>query len=204
MVKRVNRKSTNIGDKSSVSKQAVKSMINSSLLKQVNYVDQNYSVSSTTTGSFNDITSIGAGSGANTRSGSKITIRKIRLYWNCTIGDVTNFCRFVLFFWRPSSTSDTPSNGELFFETGAVTPWNSPFQGVTPSRFQILFDHTVALDAAHIVKNGTIILNNIDHTVGYDNGVSTGPGHLYLCMISDSAAVPHPNMTGAVQVIYDI
>jgi len=172
-----------------VTKQQVKSMITSALVP--NYADFSTSSTTTTTPTFVDMTSLAPGTGQNLRSGSSVSLKKLTFYYNTTLADSTNFVRIVIFKWFPSSTSDVPTAAELFFGGGGQV-WSAPFFGGHPSRFKVLFDKLIALDAAHVVEIGKVVLK-LNHLVEYDNGVNTGKNHLYYSICSDSGGVPNPS-----------
>jgi len=183
-----------------VTKTQVKQMINANNIKTQNYIDSGTSGSLTTTGTYTDMTLIAAGTGQNQRNGSAIEVFQLDLFISFVLGDTTNLCRLVIFEWLPSSTSDTPTDSELFFG-GTGSRWIAPFQGVKPSRFKILHDKIFNLDVAHVQVHEEIRLK-LKVNASYDNTVNTGKNHIFVCLVSDSSAVPHPTFILNYQLHY--
>lgn len=142
---------------------------------------------------YTDVSDIGQGTTILTRTGGEIRLKRFVLRWNAVVADVTNLIRVILFVWKPSSTSDTPSDAELFNDPSDTTrKVISPTLPLKPSRFRILKDSTVMLDSYHQQRCGDFSIDLGDLKVSYDLGVNTGVNHLYLAVVSDSSAVSHP------------
>jgi hypothetical protein len=199
------RNSSQKGNNSSVTKGQVKQMLNSRFEKVENFVDTITTVSAqTSTPTFTDLTALTVGTGQNNRNGIEITLRKMTCNWSATVNvtDVHNIVRFVVFKWHPSNSTDTPTAAKLFFDGGSATPSNCPFVGTKPSRFKVIYDKVVDLDAAHVVVSGSSKLQGVKgEEIGFDFGVNSGTDHLYLCTVSDSSLGNLMNF--ASQIVFD-
>jgi len=196
-----NNNKTNTKNKP-VTKNQVKQMIKSNSATTANYADGIVNSTSTITGTYTDLTNLNSGVGQNLRNGSSILLTSIRLSWSLTIADTTNIVRIVIFRWFPSNTVDVPQDTELFYGGSSSFRFCSPFQAVKPSRFKILYDKIHTLDVAHVINAG-IMKMKLNFEVGYDNTVTTGTSHLYLCVISDSGGVPNPSHVVQWTITYD-
>jgi len=183
-----------------VTKTQVKQMINANNIKTQNYSDGGSANTLTTTGTYTDLTALAPGTGQNLRNGSAIEVFEADIFISFVLGDTTNLCRIVVFEWFPSSTSDTPTDTELFFG-GTGNRWIAPFQGVRPSRFKILHDKIFNLDVAHVQVHEAMTLK-LKVNSSFDNSVNTGKNHLYVCLVSDSSAIPHPGYILNYQLHY--
>jgi hypothetical protein len=199
------RGSSRNGNNSSVTKGQVTQMLNSKFEKVENFADVAVNTAAqTTTPTFTDLTAFPVGTGQNNRNGVEITLKKLICNW-FSILDVTDtilIVRFVVFKWHPSNSSDTPTAAKLFYDGGSSNPYSCPFVGTKPSRFKVLFDKIIDLDAAHVVVSGSQKIQGVKGMdVGFDIGVNTGTDHLYLCTISSSTT--GNTMDFATQIVFD-
>jgi len=170
----------------------VKQVINEN--KQTKWsVNDSGIISSTSSMLFFDLSALVTQSAtANGRIGSKIRLTKLKVRLSFVIGDVTQLNRFIVFKWNVSSTSDTPTYGEIF-DASITDQWEGHYLPLKPSRFKILFDKTWNMDTYHPTRyhDFTLPLNILTE---FDVGVNTGRNHLYIAHVSDSAGVPHPSI----------
>jgi hypothetical protein len=178
----------------------VKSIKNSQ--KQLKFLyNDSTTTSLNTTPNFFDITSlITQGVTSAQRVGYSIQLKELQFNVITVLGDTTNLIRLVCFRWRPSTTSDTPSIGELM--NSSVAPWVGQFLPFQPSRFQILSDVTFNMDAAHVQLQTTYTVPLKGIITQYDLSANTGMNHIYLMYVSDSGVAPNPTIRYTNQLLF--
>jgi len=195
MVKRVNRKSTNNGNNSSVA--TVKNIVKKTIMATKTlkwYQDDSGNGSFSTSGVIHSPSLlISQGTTALQRVGAAVLLKNIHFRCAFLLGDATNIMRLTVFKWIPSNTSDAASIGEIFDSsgTGGLTCL-APFLLYSPSRFKILYDKFWELDVYHPTKTLEFDVP-LNFRTEFDIGVNTGRNHIYYCVSSDSGGVPHPN-----------
>jgi len=161
--------------------------------KQDKFLEYNSNTTASSSWTFLEFTdTIIQGVGQQERIGNQVLLRKIKGKIACTVADSTNFVRFIIFRWVPSTTSDLPTVGELFLPNSS-NAWYSSFLPVKPSRFSVLWDYTFCLTTSGVGCFVKEVNQSLNFRVGYDVGVNTGTNHLFLAYCSDSAAVSHPS-----------
>lgn len=187
-------------------KKQVKRIVGSK--EEVKYLDTN-SGSFIVTGSptFNDLTVVGQGVGANQRTGDKIMSKRINLRWNAIYGDATNFLRCIVFQWKANNASITPTAGAIL-ENPAV-PITSSLNNTNDAStlYTVLYDRVYCL-----VGNGSngAIARNISlygkklgrKALNFNPTANTGFNHIYTLWFSDSAAAPSPAVSQYVRYEY--
>jgi len=146
---------------------------------------------------FLDCTTPTAGTGLNNRIGSKIHLEKFRFRGSFVNGDPTNVIRLLIFRWLVDNTSDVPSSGEIFDQS------SDPYSGITrfdPNRFVVLYDELIQVDTYNPIQVRDINLS-IDKVATFSSG-TTGIGHIYVSMLSDSSAPAHPSATWDYQTVW--
>lgn len=176
------------------------------------------SLSPSTSGSFVNLTSIGTGDTFDKRDGNRINPFYMSL--RCTIeppnsllaNDHYNEVRVIVFKWREDNGVTAPSVvGDILSTLGSsyVTPVLYPYSFVKRNQYKILYDKTYTLsptwafDSSGNPTNqwsrvGPItfriakkLAGNIDYTSSSTLS-GTGFGNIYLLVVSDSSATPHP------------
>jgi len=174
-------------------KNEIKSMINSSLSQreQLKWATQVSTISSvSTTLSIFDFTTVSSGTTSNTRVGTSISPKKAHFRGQIILGDTTNLVRFFVFRWHPDNNSDTPTSSEIF--ASASDPL-SDFVYFKQRRFTILYDQLYSLDTYHPTKLIDFELD-LGGSLNFTSG-NNGAEHIYVAMVSDSTAAPHPSST---------
>lgn len=163
----------------------VKQVLNSNVEKK--WVTTTYSSGIDSTLVNKDLSTLSTGSTVNTRVGSQIRVKKLRLKWYAVIGDTTNIIRVILHYWRPNDAVDVPQQSELFQNSSIL----SPLLKLNPNRFKMIKDLYITLDTYHPTQKGEIEID-LDQLISYVPGLDTGMNHLYLSYLSDSSGVPNP------------
>lgn len=148
-------------------------------------------------GSFYDLTALAQGDTDVTRDGDKLTLRKLKAKLSISLGDTTNLFRIVYFRWKQNNISVTPT--QSYFSnpyTNNINCTYAPQNWDTHDNFQILYDRTFTLNTyTHPQRLITVNLKLSKlPKVAYDAGSTSGNNHIYLYLVSDSAAAVHPTV----------
>lgn len=152
-------------------------------------------ISSTTT--FLDLVTPGIGTGQNQRVGTSIQLDSVHFRGQFIIGDTTNVIRVLVFRWLVDNNSDVPSASELFDSTSDV------FSGtilLNPKRFKVLHDEVISMDTYHPTKVWNLKLK-LNSRATFSSGTS-GVGHIYTALLSDSGGIPHPSVSYDYQLLW--
>lgn len=200
MSKNFDKKRDRKTNKELVSKEVVRTMIKSSSLNTtaVGWYDSFDTYAAQVSPNFQDMTNVGQNTGSNNRTGQSIRVTKLVVFWDCILGDTFNIIRIIIFKWFPSNSSDVPQISEVFntqvsLSTAINYPVRSPFLALKPSRFKVLADYRIVLDAAHVTRCGTIVLKNLG-LLSFDYQSSNGKNHIYHAVMADSGVLPHPTV----------
>lgn len=137
------------------------------------------------------------GSAINQRVGDRVKPLRFNANISFTVADTTNFCRYVIFQWKPDTALDAPAITDLFSDS--TYPWVSVHRAAALSRskMKILYDKTVALSTAGpqcLQLSVNLDLSKLP-MIEYGAGATTGRNQIYVGIFSDSVAVTHPGYT---------
>lgn len=162
--------------------------------KQDKYIEYNLSTTVGTTLVYICPTdAIAQGASESQRIGNKIRLKRFKLRFIASVADTTNYIRFVAFRWKVSTSSDVPSNPEIFLPNSSYGI-QSQFLPTKPSRFQVVFDRTISLSTQGPACTAYDVDVPLNWDTSYDVGTNLGKDHLYFVYWSDSALVNHPAM----------
>jgi len=162
--------------------------------KQDKFLEYNLNTTVGTSTVFTCLTDvIVTGSSDSQRIGYKIRVKRFKLRFLASVADTTNYIRVVAFRWKVSNASDVPSNSEIFLPNSSYGI-QSQFSPIKPSRFQVVFDRTVALSTQGPACTAYDVDVPLNWDVSYEVGQNLGKDHLYFVYWSDSALVNHPAM----------
>lgn len=132
------------------------------------------------------------------RVGDMILVKSFRFAAQFTAADSTNVLRLIIFIWHDDTTFNAPTAVQLISSItgslGVTAPWT--FDSVREHKFTILYDKRYQVDA-----DDPAIPIEITHKfkkpnkIGFINATDEGSSKLYAFLISDSQAVPHPNLS---------
>lgn len=165
----------------------------------------------------NDLTYIRAGDSANERNGNKIKIHSHHIKVVATVGDSTNWYRFLVIRFSSQPASLVQISDALDDPT-AATPFQllSMLKRNTDCRYQILHDTGIKLLAGNGIAASTAgPLSQRVHNIYCDNkgkgyyaaysGVNAGDvtqGYTYLIGVTDSAIAPQPVFNVKTRTIF--
>lgn len=131
-----------------------------------------------------------------TRDGNEIYISSVYIKGSITAADATNSVR-MLVFWDSQPNSTAPVDAQLFFSPVAY-PHLSTLNYDYRKRFRVLSDEMFVVDSndpvsfyRRYIKIGrkTLYVGSSSTITGITKGA------LYMCMVSDSGASTHPEVT---------
>lgn len=134
-----------------------------------------------------------------TRIGIQLNPKDLDMRFILTHGDASNIMRLVVFQFHNDDQTFTPGASTILDPT-AVTAGNgvmAPYNNQNKDEFRVLMDRTYVLEAgAGLVKKCYTTLRQRMRKIDYNGTATHGAENLYLLVISDSAAVTHPTITG--------
>jgi len=139
-------------------------------------------------------------SDTNNRVGDQITLDRMRLSYAIANGDTTNICRVVIFKWMPQST---PVLANILTGASGSTVIIAAHNTDTHEMYQILYDKTHFLSANSNALDGCGACEiKLPGQVQFSGGSTTGTGHIYCLLLSDSGGVPNPPFLVEATVYY--
>lgn len=154
-----------------------------------------------------DLGGIQQGDNTDQRAGNKIALKSLYLSFNFLASDAYNNMRLILFTIPCNNAGTLPTTDQVLSGVNtvpiALPSVHSPYKKNSTLEFKIIKDisWTMQRQQAGSVQPTNKVLtfthkfrDGIGHTVHYETGTATPPikGNLYLLMISDSQAGPHP------------
>jgi hypothetical protein len=147
-----------------------------------------------------DLTAITQGIGdTGNRVGDQIVLDRARLSYAVASADTTNVVRVLIFKWMPQSV---PVITNLLTSGGSQIPW-APHNTDTADQYQVLYDRLHFLAASGPGIDGDVLEIKLPGKVQFSGGSTTGTGKIYLILVSDSGAIPHPVMNLNCALYYE-
>jgi len=182
-------------------KRQVKSLITRSVEKRYHDSIQT-GLGPTAGGSFYDLSLI---PNAN-RQGEEALVALMELRLNMIFADSTQNVRATIFQWIPNTSVQAPSVATIF-QSGLTNPIVSGFSIANNGPlFKVLYDKVYDMSSG---GNGTITRNlrffgrNLaKKKLDFATGTTAGYNHYFLCLFSDSAAIPNPTVNFYSRLIY--
>lgn len=177
----------------------------------------------TSTPSFYLMTSIPQGPSDKQRVGDRIDIRSLECFFQATGGDIYNTIRVVIFKWKQDSAGVTPTAADLYDATASGAEYvMCPVPALEQDKkFTICYDHTISLSQTYTFTSTgatTTVIPTADSVktwkvklfgkrlgpknINFNPGLSTGWGHYYLAVATDSAITPNPGVYFNCRVKY--
>lgn len=160
--------------------------------------DQSYSMTRLTT------TSQGS-SDAGQRIGDKIKLRKLFFNLEFNAADTTNQFRMIVFQWKVNSAYRTPQDGDILSHvTTALDHLHSHFDWDNRAQFKVIYNKTLSVcaNSPTAARNLKKKINLKGKSIEYISGGSDAINHIYMFIVSDSGAAPHPTIKGYYRVTY--
>lgn len=164
----------------------------------------NINTTVTTTGNYQDLTTIAQGDAYYQRDGHQVTVKDVKITLDCLANATAtnNTMRMLLIRWIPDTAADSPVDADIF-EDSTNHAWLSPYK-FDSRQFVVLFDRIISLEdgasnASKVVN--VLIRKNLKTPVGYTAGANTGVNHLFMVLLGDEVT-NGPTCQGHVSVRY--
>lgn len=159
-----------------------------------------------TTHSFYALSNVPQGVLDTNRIGDQITVRGLSMAYGVNAAEI-NRMRVTIIQWKPTSVLTIPAAGFIFQNIAPIVSIQSPFINDYHTNFTVLYDkvHTMVLDDSNSIRQIKKKLNikYVKRKLQYVAGGTEHSGRLYLILVSDSGAVPHPGITFYSRLRYD-
>lgn len=150
------------------------------------------------------LSDVPAGTTDLTRVGDSLSIRSIRVMGKILSADTTNTYRIIVFQWLDDQTP-TPANVLSSVYVGTVNGVNSPYYHDQRKKFRVLWDKRFNVDNVSHAQQlfDTKHLFPSTKKISFNAGGTTGNAKIYMLLISDSGAAPHPTLDFVSQLSYN-
>lgn len=185
--------------------EAVKRTIKAS--EEKGWVDKYLSTTADSAGTCTLLNGLTKGDNSNQREGDDILLRSVKINFNTIEAEATNLVRVMLVIDH-SPQGVTLNMGDILDMSTILYPPYAFRKMDYKKRFTVLFDKTIYLNDLSDVNNflkANQVLNLKTH---YKSTTNAGDitditrNALYLCVGSDSAAVPHPSYSVGSRITY--
>jgi len=159
-------------------------------------------------GAITRLTSVPQGTTDSQRVGDKLTIRGIHIKYQITTGDSTQLFRVLVVQWKPNTNLITPGVATLLTGVTLGTV-NAPLANYVwdyTNQWSILYDKMHRLDAVskpNVINMKRVNIKYAKKVVEFFAAGIEGSNHVYMVMVSDSGAGPHPTIAYQTRVLYD-
>jgi hypothetical protein len=118
-----------------------------------------------------------------------------------SFADTTNVGRIVVLRWNQDDSSSAPASVGDLLQT--VSPW-SPYNrdNFRAKKFSVIYDRCFFVGATGPNISGDRFVKKMNSQIAFQATATTGTGHLYAFMVSDSTAVAHPVFSFIGRVSY--
>lgn len=180
----------------------VKNMISQKILavQEKKSFDQGFGSTVDSTGTILKLTTITQGDTDSARDGDHIKLLSVEMRGQFNYADTTNALRNIIFRWNQDDTSSTPTVGDILQSSSPFSALNRDNERAR--KFDII--HDAFLVVAN-VGPGTVsdcFKKNMKSIIAFQATASTGTGHLYQMLISDSGAATHPSFNSIFRTYF--
>lgn len=160
-------------------------------------------------GTVTDLSVIAQGTTDGQRIGDKVRIRGLRLHMIMNIADNTQNVRVMIVQFRGNTQiAGAPTVAQVLVPTTLGTI-NAPIANRVwdlTQQFNVLYDklytyESVSKPVLHVRR--TISIKYAKRLMSFYQAGTTGANKLYLMLISDSGAAPHPSIQFQIRLMYD-
>lgn len=183
-------------------------------------------------GTITNLSALSQGVTHSGRVGDVVSLKELQFNFDCIAsqatlgtwlaGDAYNNIRLILFRWFEDSATAAPTVSSVLNTGLTVYTYLSPYNedSLESGSLRILFDRTYILEntpywngtttlfasgqsSIHNTMNAVIPKSLLgDRDLVFNDILTTGVGHVYALMISDSASTPHPYAQAAFTLKY--
>jgi hypothetical protein len=184
------------------SKQEMKQIAFNVLQKQLQHMSFDTGFASTvdSTGTLQKLTTIPQGDTDSQRTGDKAHIINIEAIGTMVPADTTNTMRIIYFRWNQDDTSAAPVVADLLQTSTPSSPLNRDNERA--KKFTIIEDIFLMACTSGPGICGFRFKKAFQSNIMFQIGANTGNGHIYMYVVSDSAASTHPALASVARVYY--
>jgi len=154
----------------------------------------------------------------NLRVGDKIELRSVKVRYQLTFPDATNFVRLIVLLWEDPTT---PLVSEILQDTASATDTlNSPYHhyNLQSKRFIPLYDKTFVGGTGTNVGTGTYMTSGAGpirygtlafygkrlpkKKIVYSDGTANKKWEMFFLLVSDSGVAPSPMLTWTSRITF--
>jgi len=167
---------------------------------ETKHSNSSFNVSSSSTATYFQLSSIATGQSDVTRIGDEIRLTKLDIGFNMAVGDSTNILRVLIFQWNLQTT---PTDAEVFEDmTSNVTQLCGAVcrDSILARKMRVIKDLRFTLNSineVNIYRRYMLRLDRLRKTRYIGGSTTLGVGQIWLMHISDSSAVTHPVLQSA-------
>lgn len=169
---------------------------------ELKFFSTNASLSIDVGGGLFNLSVVPQGDTDQTRDGDMLYCKGLSFNYACYPSE-TNVMRVIIFRWNVSNALASPTPSSVLDNVGFV---NSPLANYVQDQrrqrlFTILYDkiHGINLDNPTVVRHKYIKLRS---RIAFDAATTAGKGHIFLLVVSDSGAVPHPSFNFGSKLMF--
>lgn len=167
------------------------------------YFDVNNAGGVTNVTAINKLSGVPQGQNDSQRIGDKLSLRNLQYRLEMACGDAYNRIRITILRWNRDDNTDVVTAGRVYQNLGLSlhSPFN--FDSLRKGDFTILYDkvHNLVLNQDTTIKN-LVKTIKVKSGINFNAGGTTGEGHLYTLLTSDSGAVTHPSINEYSRITY--
>lgn len=146
------------------------------------------------------------GLGVSERLADEIILKRLMFRLNVLGADATNIVRCIIFRSSQDNTigANFPTPNSVLQNLSTMSLYN--FTSDRDNDISVLYDRTITVSAGgtyDIAFRGNLFGKRLGRKkLIFDAAVLTGTGQIYILMISDSVAGPHPTVGGYMRIEY--
>lgn len=138
------------------------------------------------------------------RNGDMVYLQGISYNFSMVHGDTTNLFRVIIFRWNIPTSLANPTANTILDIVGST---NAPLANYVKDfrrqrRYTILFDRTYSVSADGRPVFNKHLYIKLRNQLAFEASGTTGRGHIFSLVISDSGAAPNPAFNWASKLLY--
>lgn len=186
-------------------KSTVKKEVSKIMNKKVEkkYFDVNNAGSLTNVTAINKLSGVPQGQNDSQRIGDKLSLRNLQYKMELAGADAYNRIRVTIIRWNRDDNNHVVTSGGVYQALGLSlhSPFN--FDALRKGDFTILYDkvHNLVLNQSNTIKNINKTIK-IKSGINFNAAGTTGEGHIYSLLTSDSGGVAHPSINEYSRITY--
>jgi hypothetical protein len=160
--------------------------------------DTGFSAAVSTAGTLQKISTIPQGDTDSTRDGDQLNIVRIDLLGSFQFADAINAGRLIIFRWNQDDSSAAPVVADILQTLTPYSPMNR--DNLRAKKFSVLHDQLCLVGATGPNISSINLKRFFPSKINFQATATTGNGHIYVYMVSDSGAVTHPQFSYVARV----